>query len=127
MNAKTLIPLTAAALFAVCASSMLIASHSYATNAATHAAAQANTQHIVNLPAVTVRPAAEDLAYFQANKIVDLATVTVRPEASDLAQFLASNTARVVDMPVVTVRPTVEDMQIVAIGAVTLAQQLASR
>ena len=49
------------------------------------------------------------------------------PEASDLAQFLASNTARIVDMPVVTVRPSVEDMQIVAIGAATLAQQLASR
>ena len=126
MNAKTLIPLTAAALFAVCTSSMLIASHSYAANAATHAAAEAST-HIVDLPAVTVRPAAEDLVYFQANKIVDLAAVTVRPEASDLAQFLAISTARVIDMPVVTVRPSVEDMQIVAIGAATLAQQLASR
>ena len=30
-------------------------------------------------------------------------------------------------MPVVTVRPSVEDMQIVAIGAAALAQQLASR
>ncbi len=127
MNTKILIPLTAATLFAVCASSMLIASHSYAANAATHAAAQASTQHIVDRPAVTVRPEAADLAYFHSNKIVDLATITVRPEASDLAQFLASNTARIVDMPVVTVRPSVEDMQIVAIGAATLAQQLASR
>ena len=127
MNTKTLIPLTAAALFAVCASSMLIASHSYAANAATHAAAQASTQHIVDLPAVTVRPEAADLAYFHSNKIVDLATITVRPEASDLAQFLAISTARVIDMPVVTVRPSVEDMQIVAIGAATLAQQLAAR
>ena len=81
----------------------------------------------VDLPAVTVRPEAADLAYFHSNNIVDLATITVRPEASDLAQFLASNTARIVDMPVVTVRPSVEDMQIVAIGAATLAQQLASR
>ena len=89
MNTKILIPLTAATLFAVCASSMLIASHSYAANAATHAAAQASTQHIVDLPAVTVRPEAADLAYFHSNKIVDLATITVRPEASDLAQFLA--------------------------------------
>ena len=127
MNTKILIPLTAAALFAVCAGSMLVASHSLAANAATHAAAQASTQHIVDLPAVTVRPEAADLAYFHSNKIVDLATITVRPEASDLAQFLASNTARIVDMPVVTVRPSVEDMQIVAIGAATLAQQLASR
>ena len=127
MNTKILIPLTAATLFAVCASSMLIASHSYAANAATHAAAQASTQHIVDLPAVTVRPEAADLAYFHSNKIVDLATITVHPEASDLAQFLAINTARIVDMPVVTVRPSAEDMQVVAIAAVTVAQQLASR
>ena len=44
-----------------------------------------------------------------------------------LAFFLADNTARVVDMPVVTVRPSVEDIQIVAVGAATLAQQLAAR
>ena len=127
MNTKILIPLTAATLFAVCASSMLIASHSYAANAATHAAAQASTQHIVDLPAVTVRPEAADLAYFHSNKIVDLATITVRPEASDMAAFLADNSARIVDMPVVTVRPTVEDIQIVAVGVAALAQQLASR
>ena len=127
MNTKTLIPLTAAALFAVCAGSMLIASHSLAANAVTSTSAQATTQHIVNLPAVTVRPEAADLAYFHGNKIVDLAAITVRPEASDLAQFLASNTARIVDMPVVTVRPTAEDVQIVAIAAVTVAQQLAAR
>jgi hypothetical protein len=30
-------------------------------------------------------------------------------------------------MPVVTVRPSVEDIQIVAVGAATLAQQLAAR
>ena len=127
MNAKTLIPLTAAALFAVCAGSMLVASHSLAANAVATTSTQSTTQNIVDLPAVTVRPEASDLAYFHSNKIVDLATITVHPEASDLAQFLASNTARIVDMPVVTVRPSVEDMQIVAIGAATLAQQLASR
>ena len=77
-NAKTLIPLTAAALFAVCAGSMLVASHSLAANAVATTSTQATTQHIVDLPAVTVRP-------------------------------------------------SVEDMQIVAIGAATLAQQLASR
>ena len=127
MNTKTLIPLTAAALFAVCAGSMLVASHSLAANAVANTSAEATTQHIVNLPAVTVRPEAADLAYFHGNKIVDLAAITVRPEASDLAQFLASNTARIVDMPVVTVRPTAEDVQIVAIAAVTVAQQLAAR
>ena len=127
MNTKTLIPLTAAALFAVCAGSMLVASHSLAANAVATTSTQATTQHIVDLPAVTVRPEASDLAYFHSNKIVDLATITVHPEASDLAQFLASNTARIVDMPVVTVHPSAEDMQVVAIAAVTVAQQLASR
>ena len=125
MNTKTLIPLSAAALFAIVAGS-LVAAHSY--NASFTAAASAPTQNsIVDLPTVTVRPSFEDAAYFQAHKIVDLATVTVRPAAEDLAYFLADNTARVVDMPVVTVRPSVEDIQIVAVGAATLAQQLAAR
>ena len=125
MNAKTLIPLSAAALFAIVAGS-LVASHS--SNAASAAVASVATQdNIVNLPAVTVRPSLEDAAYYQANKIVDLATVTVRPAAADLAYFLADNTTRVIDMPVVTVRPSVEDIQVVAVGAATLAQQLAAR
>ena len=120
MNAKTLIPLSAAALFAIVAGS-LVAAHSSNTNAPTHSSS------IVDLPAVTVRPSFEDAAYHQAHKIVDLAAVTVRPAAADLAFFLADNTARVIDMPVVTVRPSVEDIQIVAVGAATLAQQLAAR
>ena len=125
MNTKTLLPLTAATLFAVCAGSMLISSQSYADASAT--ASVPASSHVVDLPAVTVRPAFEDAVYFQSHKIVDLAAVTVRPAAADLAYFLADNTARVVDMPVVTVRPSVEDVQIVAIGAAALAQQLASR
>ena len=125
MNTKTLIPLSAAALFAIVAGS-LVAAHS--SNTAYAPVASAPTQSsIVDLPAVTVRPSLEDAAYFQAHKIVDLATVTVRPAAADLAFFLADNTARVVDMPVVTVRPSFEDIQIVAVGAATLAQQLAAR
>ena len=123
MNTKTFLPLTAAALFAVCSGSMLLASQSYDAKATDNTAAA----KIVDMPTITVRPAAEDAAYFQANKIVDLAAVTVRPAAQDLAYFLADNTARIVDMPVVTVRPSVEDIQVVAIGAATLAQQLASR
>ena len=125
MNAKTLIPLTAAALFAVCAGSMLMAGQSLAANA-TADTATASTR-IVNLPAVTVRPDAKDLAYFQSHKIVNLATVTVRPDARDLAQYLASSSARIVDMPVVTVRPSAQDLQVVAVDAVALAQHLASR
>ncbi len=124
MNTKTFLPLTAAALFAVCSGSMLLASQSYDAKAADKTSVAA---HVVDMPTITVRPAAEDAAYYQANKIVDLAAVTVRPAAQDLAYFLADNTARIVDMPVVTVRPSVEDIQVVAIGAATLAQQLASR
>lgn len=125
MNAKTLIPLSAAALFAIVAGSLVAAHSSNATFAA--AASTATQNSVVDLPTVTVRPFFEDAAYYQAHKIVDLAAVTVRPAAADLAYFLADNTARVIDMPVVTVRPSVEDIQIVAIGAVTLVQQLAVR
>ena len=119
MNTNSLLPLTAAILFSVCAGSMLISTQS--TNAAPA------SSYVVDQPTVTVRPAADDLAYFQANKIVDLAAVTVRPATEDVAYFLADNTARIVDMPVMTVRPSVEDIQTVAIGVATLAQQLASR
>ena len=125
MNAKNLLPLTAAVVFALCAGSMVI-SATHADN--NHNVAQAST--IVDLPTVTVTPDAADLAHYNTYKnakIVDLAAVTVRPAAEDLAYFLADNTARIVDMPVVTVRPSAEDVQIVAVGAATLAQQLASR
>ncbi len=125
MNTKTFLPLTAAALFAVCAGSMLISSQSYAE--ANAKASAPVSSPIVDMPTVTVRPSFQDAVYYQSHKIVDLATVTVRPAAEDVAYFLADNTARIVDMPVVTVRPSVEDVQIVAVGAATLAQQLASR
>lgn len=127
MNTKTLIPLTAAALFAVCAGSMLMAGQSLAANVNAMANTAPASSRIVNLPAVTVRPDAKDLAYFQSHKIVNLATVTVRPDARDLAQFLASSSARIVDMPAVTVRPSAQDLQVVAVDAVALAQHLASR
>ena len=99
MNAKNLLPLTAAVVFALCAGSMVIS--------ATHA----DNNHNVA----------------QASTIVDLPTVTVTPDASDLAYFVASQAVRVVDMPVVTVRPSAEDMQQVAAQAGVLASQLASR
>jgi hypothetical protein len=121
MNAHFSLPLTAAALFALCAGSALIASQP------TDAEAFQVATHIVELPTVTVRPAAEDLAFYQANKIVDLAAITVRPEPEDLAFLLAGNTARIVDLPVVTVTPSFEDMEVVALGAMSLAQQLAVR
>lgn len=125
MNTKNLLPLTAAAVFALCAGSMVVS--------ATHADNNRNiaeATHIVNLPTVTVKPDAADLAHYltyKDTKIVDLATVTVKPSAEDLAYFVAQQAVRVVDMPVVTVRPSAEDMQQIAVQAGVLAGQLASR
>jgi hypothetical protein len=119
-----LLPLTAAALFALCAGSALVASHQAHADIA---AASTSTVTTVDLPAVTVRPEAADIAYFQANRIVDLAAITVRPDPQDFDAYLASNAARVVDMPSITVRPSAEDARMVAVGALVLVQQLASR
>ena len=122
MNTKTFLPLTAAALFAVCAGSMLLAGKTH--SAASVVAQPAAELRIVDLPAVNVRPAAEDLAIYQASRIVDLAAITVRPAAEDLAIYQAS---RIVDLAAVTVRPSAEDVQMVAVGAAVMAQQLAAR
>lgn len=131
MNTKTLLPLTAAAVFALCAGSMVIsATHADNQHAGDQYAAAPSADRIVTLPAVSVQPAAEDLAHYQTYKnakIVDLAAVTVRPSSDDLAAYLANQTVRIVDMPVVTVRPSAEDMRTFAIQAGALAGQLASR
>ncbi len=128
MNAKHLLPLTAAAVFALCAGSMVISATHADNNHNSAAVAQA--ERIVDLPAVTVKPDPADLAHYVAYKdakIVDLATVTVTPAAEDLASFVASQAVRIVDMPVVTVRPSAEDMQQIAVQAGVLAGRLASR
>ena len=125
MNTKNLLPLTAAAVFALCAGSMVVSATRADNNRNT-----AEATHIVNLPTVTVKPDAADLAHYLTYKdttIVDLATVTVKPSAEDLAYFVAQQAVRVVDMPVVTVRPSAEDMQQIAVQAGVLAGQLASR
>ena len=101
MNAKNLLPLTAAVVFALCAGAMVVS------------ATQADTGR-------TAAAAA-------AERIVDLAAVNVTPTAEDLAYFVAQQAVRVVDMPVVTVRPSAEDMQQVAVQVGVLASQLASR
>jgi hypothetical protein len=128
MNAKTLLPLTAAAVFALCAGSMVIS--------ATHAdnnlqAVDASTAaHIVTLPTVSVKPDPSDLAYFQTYKnvkVVDLAVVNVRPTTEDMAYYLANQAVRIVDMPAVTVRPSAEDMQEFATQAGALAGRFAAR
>ena len=126
MNAKNLLPLTAAVVFALCAGSMVIS----ATHADNNHNVAAPAARVVDLATVTVAPDAADLAHYNTykdTKIVDLATVTVTPAAEDLAQFVAQQAVRVVDMPVVTVRPSAQDLQVVAVGAVALAQHLASR
>ncbi|UOV00250.1 hypothetical protein [Pseudoxanthomonas mexicana] len=125
MNAKNLLPLTAAVVFALCAGAMVVS----ATQADTGRTAAA-AERIVDLPTVTVTPDAADLAHYNTYKdakIVDLAAVNVTPTAEDLAYFVAQQAVRVVDMPVVTVRPSAEDMQQVAVQAGVLASQLASR
>jgi hypothetical protein len=117
MNTKTLLALSAAALFATCTGSMIL-SHSDPVQATPVLSAESR---IVDLPAVKVAPAAEDLAYFQANtQVVDLAAVQVRPDPIDLAYYQARLAEqRIVDLAVVTVRPAAADL------AYYLAQQAA--
>ena len=125
MNAKNLLPLTAAVVFALCAGAMVVSATQAESTAPTATAA---AERIVDLPTVT--PDAADLAHYHTYKdakIVDLAAVNVTPTAEDLAYFVAQQAVRVVDMPVVTVRPSAEDMQQVAVQAGVLASQLASR
>lgn len=69
---------------------------------------------ITDFPVVTVRPAPQDAAYFQAHRIVDLPRITVRPESADLALFLADNTARVVHSPVLPPQGSVPDGRMAA-------------
>ena len=131
MNTKTFLPLTAAVLFAICSGSMLLAGKTHSSDASPAAirisAQPAANMKIVDLPTVTVQATAEELAIYHAHRIVDLATVTVRPSAEDWAALAREEAKRIVDLPVVTVRPSAEDMQQVAIGAVTLVEQLATR
>lgn len=122
MNTKTLLPLTAAALFVACSAAMFLSARDFS---AAPMASSAVSENIVDLPAVTVRPDAADLAHYQASrKIVDLATVTVRPAAEDLAAYVASRTLEIVNLPAVTVRPEVEDVKAL-IGVATLASRIA--
>lgn len=119
MNARILLPLTAAALVAASVSAASIStSHQ-------HDAPSAATR-IVDLPTITVRPAAEDLAYYQANKVVDLAAVTVRPQPEDRAYFLAMRDTRIVDLPVVTVRAELDEVQVAEVDAMRV-NQIATR
>lgn len=86
MNTRILLPLTATALLAVAITSVPVGIPSLPVAEA--------SPRIVDLPAITVRPAREDAAYYQAHKIVDLAAVTVYPAATDQAFFLAGMALR---------------------------------
>lgn len=131
MNTKTLLPLSAAVLFTLCAGSMVLSTNSYADNASTTTVAAAPAAaRVVDLPAVTVTPDAADLNHYLAYKdvkVVNLPAVTVHPESHDLAYYLATQTASVVDMPAITVRPSADDLRVFAAQAGMLARQLAAR
>lgn len=122
MNAKALFPLTVAALVAASVSAVSLSKDG---NPSAPAEAPVAAR-IVDLPTVTVRPSAEDRAYYQANRIVELATVTVRPDPQDRAHFLTSSSVRTVDFPVVTVRPSA-DVEVAVAGAISLVRQIAAR
>jgi hypothetical protein len=81
MNTRILFHLAAIALLAVAAASAPVRSPSLPVAEV--------SPRIVDLPAITVRPAAEDAAYYRAHKIVDLAAVSVYPEAAERTWFVA--------------------------------------
>ncbi|MFT4198566.1 MAG: hypothetical protein QM601_11775 [Pseudoxanthomonas sp.] len=124
MNASTFLSLTAAGLFSLCAGSMVLSRQQAS------AATPAPVSHIVDLPAVTVRPDPADLAYLQALRahVVDLPAVVVRPEPADLAATALAAVDRIVDLPAVVVHPDAGDLAapvMVGIGA-PLASDLIS-
>lgn len=104
MNAKTLLALTAAAIFTTCAGSLLV-SQSQGPEA------RVARVSVTNLPTVHVAPDSADLAYYQAHaRVVDLSAVQVRPDPADLAYYQATLDSRIVDLATVTVRPAAEDL-----------------
>ncbi len=87
MNTKILLPLTAITVLAVATPSAWMETSSLQVAEA--------SPSIVDFPAIIVRPAAEDAAYYQAHKIVELEAVTVHADASDLALSVADSARRV--------------------------------
>ena len=81
MNIQTTLPLAAALLAAAILANLDGGSAPSSTEA---------PPRIVDLPAITVRPAAGDAAYHQAHKIVELDAVTVHPEPGDMAAYVVA-------------------------------------
>ncbi len=108
MKTTALLPLTAAALFALCAGSMAL-SH----NTPDHDAV-APASSMVDLPTINVRPDPADLAYFQSTqsrRVVDLPAIKVTPDLTDFAYYQASRGAeRIVTLAAVTVHPAAADL-----------------
>lgn len=123
MKTYSLLPLTAAMLFAACTGSMLMSAQTASTRAQASVATKAAPAiKIVDLPAVVVHGdavrAAELLAEQQRARIVDLPTVTVFPDPVLAAELRATREGiarqvEIVDLPTVTVRPAVEDAPLV--------------
>lgn len=114
MNTKTLIPLAAFGLLAVTTAAANFAS--FPTDAPADV-------RIVDLPAVTVHPSPQDLAYLRTRRIIDLPRITVRPEPADIALLLAENSARIAHSPVAPPRASLLDTQMAAVSSATLARR----
>ena len=97
MNTRSIFPI---AVLSLAAAGMLTAATAARNNLADLSTDAQLGARVTDFPVVTVRPAPQDAAYFQAHRIVDLPRITVRPEPADLALFLADNTTRVVHLPV---------------------------
>ncbi|WP_372017389.1 hypothetical protein [Pseudoxanthomonas sp. 10H] len=114
MNAKTL----------SAAMSLILSLAALSANAETP-----RVDHIVDLPAVTVRP---DVELARVDHIVDLPAVTVRPDAALRAELATQAfVARIVDLPAINVHPSAEQLAeraaiIAAEQARALTAQLAS-
>lgn len=114
MNTKILVPLAAFGLLAVTTAAANFAS--FPTDASADV-------RIVDLPAVTVHPAPQDLAYFRTRRIIDLPRITVRPEPADMALLLAENSVRIAHSPIAPPRASVLDTQMAAASSQTLAKR----
>lgn len=105
MNTRSIFPIV---VLSLAAAGMLTAATAARNLADLSTDAQLGAR-VTDFPVVTVRPAPQDAAYFQAHRIVDLPRITVRPEPADLALFLADNTTRVVHLPVLPPQGSVLD------------------
>lgn len=81
MNSKRLLPFVAVVLLATALVPAVMENLSFPVAEA--------SPRIVDLAAISVRPAPVDAAYYRAHRIVDLPAVTAHPAAADQAMFLA--------------------------------------